>query len=172
MCKVLWTHRNIRKSKKIAIKHLVIYLLFWKAMLVCQSCIHLTMLLGGPRATHSIWKLTYLRMSKPIVIMQEAVIVSNLSKEHCCWEQLILLCGNELPNISLQNNVFLRNKCHLVTSHFSLVFPNHFQFLLFQERIYVRDVRKKEGWVPWYLRDTGSNPVSAEQTLCVSSDLK
>ena len=135
MCKVLWTHRNIRKSKKIAIKHLVIYLLFWKAMLVCQSCIHLTLLLEGPRATHSLWKLTYLRMSKQIVIMQEAVIVSNLSKEHCCWEQLILLCGNELPNITLQNNVFLRNKCHLVTRHFSLVFPNHFQLLLFQERI-------------------------------------
>ena len=38
--------------------------------------------------------------------------------------------------------------------------------------INVRDVRKKEGWVPWYLHDTGSSPVSAEQTLHVSSDLK
>ena len=38
--------------------------------------------------------------------------------------------------------------------------------------IHVRDVRKKEGWVPGYLRDTGLNPVSVEQTLRVSSDLK
>ena len=43
---------------------------------------------------------------------------------------------------------------------------------VFYYTIYVRDVRKKEGWVPGYLHDTGSNPVSVEQTLRVSSDLK